>query len=205
MPQFNLSGSFNFLRLFVNPILCLPHHTVSTFDQIPIPLSKAFDGEKKPDIRAVVLDKDNCFAVPYDNHIHEPYKAKFDELRAAYPGSRLLIVSNSAGTDSDSGYAEADLVEYGTGVKVLHHSTKKPGCHGEIMDFFRNAPDADVTSPSQVAVVGDRLFTDVMMANMMGSYGIWVKDGVVPNNGIVRTCLMIYVCQQLTYFTAYSA
>jgi phosphatidylglycerophosphatase GEP4 len=53
------------------------------------------------------------------------------------------------------------------------------------MSFFRDAPDADVTSPSQVAVVGDRLFTDVMMANMMGSYGIWVKDGVVPNNGVV--------------------
>ena len=194
MPAFNLSGSFNFLKLFVNPGLCLPHHTISTFDQLPVPLSKAFDNgsqEKKPDIRAVVLDKDNCFAIPYENHVHGPYQSKFDELRAAYPGSRLLIVSNSAGTDGDKNYAEADLVEYSTGVKVLHHSTKKPGCHREIMNYFRNAPDADVTSPSQVAVVGDRLFTDVMMANMMGSYGVWVKDGTVPNNGIVRVSLIV--------------
>ena len=32
--------------------------------------------------------------------------------------------------------------------------------------------------PSHIAVVGDRLFTDVMMANMMGSWSIWVRDGV---------------------------
>ncbi|KAH0392008.1 hypothetical protein KCU89_g13912, partial [Aureobasidium melanogenum] len=37
---------------------------------------------------------------------------------------------------------------------------------------------------SQVAIVGDRLFTDVMMANMMGSYGFWIRDGVVEEKGI---------------------
>ena len=176
------------LRLFANPALCLPHHTVSTFEQLPIPLTKAFvrkDGEKEPNIRAVVLDKDNCVAVPNTDQIYEPYKAKFEELRNAYPGSRLLIVSNSAGTGSDRDHAEADLIERNTGVKVLRHSTKKPGCHEEIMDYLRNAPDAGVTAASQVAVVGDRLFPDVMMANVMGSYGVWIKDGVVPDHGVV--------------------
>ncbi|KAK4546419.1 hypothetical protein LTR36_002096 [Oleoguttula mirabilis] len=185
----NVSATVNILRLFANPALCLPHHTVSTFDQLPVPLSSAFrrrDGEKgRPDIRAVVLDKDNCFAVPKQNTIHQPYSSKFDELRKAYPGSRLLIVSNSSGTSSDKGYAEADLLEQNTGVKVLRHTTKKPGCHDEIMDYFRAAPDANVTSPSQVAVVGDRLFTDMLMANMMGSYGVWIKDGVVEDHGLV--------------------
>ena len=188
----NLSGTFNILRLFANPALCLPHHTIATFDQLPIPLSAAFaprNGEKKPDIRAVVLDKDNCFAVPRQNHVHDAYKTKFNELRAAYPGCRLVIVSNSAGTGSDKDYAEADLLERNTGIKVLRHSTKKPGCHGEIMSFLRDAPDTGVTSASQVAVVGDRLFTDVMMANMMGSYGVWVKDGVVLDHGLVCIAL----------------
>ncbi|KAK3691521.1 hypothetical protein LTR37_018598 [Vermiconidia calcicola] len=184
----NVSGTFNVLRLFTSPTLCLPHHTISTFDQLPVPLSNAFPpkhGEKKSDIRAVILDKDNCFAVPYKNHVYEPYKSKFDELRKAYPGSRLLIVSNSAGTDSDKGHEEAKLVESNTGVQVLRHSTKKPGCHGEVMDYLRKSPDADITSASQVAVVGDRLFTDVMMANMMGAHGIWVKEGVVPDHGLL--------------------
>ncbi|KAK1007576.1 hypothetical protein LTR54_006302 [Friedmanniomyces endolithicus] len=184
----NVSASINVLRLLANPTLCLPHYTVSTFDQLPVPLSTGFTKygtEKGPDIRAVVLDKDNCFAVPRQNTIYPAYSAKFDELREAYPGSRLLIVSNSTGTSSDKGYEEADLLERNAGVKVLRHTTKKPGCHAEIMSHFRNAPDTGVTVPSQVAIVGDRLFTDVLMANIMGSHSIWIKDGVVPDHGLL--------------------
>lgn len=195
----NVSATVNVLRLLVNPSLCLPHYTVATFDQIPVPLSTAFaprnGSEKKPEIRAVVLDKDNCFAVPKHNEVYPPYQAKFDELRRAYPGSRLLIVSNSSGTDSDKRHVEADLLEQNTGVKVLRHSTKKPGCHSEIMEYFRNAPDSGVTREEQVAIVGDRLFTDVLMANMMGSYGLWIKDGTVKNHGFVSLrCLLARSC-----------
>lgn len=184
----NVSATVNVLRLLVNPSLCLPHHSIATFDQLPVPLSAAFaskNGEKKPDIRAVVLDKDNCFAIPKQNEIYPPYQAKFDELRKAYPGSRLLIVSNSSGTSSDKGFAEADLLEKNTGVKVLRHGTKKPGCHDEIMQYFRSKPETGVNSESQIAVVGDRLFTDVLMANMMGSYGLWITDGAVKDHGLV--------------------
>ncbi|KAG2163437.1 hypothetical protein VTO58DRAFT_102332 [Aureobasidium pullulans] len=183
----NVSGTLSFFRLFRDPSLCLPHHTVSTFNHLPIPLSRAFnkaDGEKKVDIRAVVLDKDNCFAVPKENEVYKPYTERFEELRKAYPGSRLLIVSNSAGTLSDPTGAEADLLEKNTGVKVLRHNTKKPGCHSDVLSYLRNAPDTGVTHASQVAIVGDRLFTDVMMANMMGSYGFWIKDGVVEEKGL---------------------
>lgn len=191
MANLNLSGTLNILRLFANPALCLPHHTVSSFDKIPVPLSEAFNtgkGEKKPDIRAVVLDKDNCFAVPHANEIYPAYQSKFDELRKAYPGSKLLIVSNTAGTGADPGHQEADLLERNTGVKVLQHATKKPGCHEEIMDYFRSKPDSMVMKPEQVAIVGDRLFTDVMMANMMGAHGLWVREGVVGDQNIV--CLL---------------
>ena len=185
--QMNISGTLNAFKLLFHPTLCLPHHKVSAFDQLPIPLTQAFKTKKNPpDIRAVILDKDNCFAVPHSNHIHPPYEKKFAELRKAYPGSRLLIVSNSAGTNSDPGFKDAEILERNTGVKVLRHSTKKPGCHGEIMAYLRNAPDAGVSHAGQVAVVGDRLFTDVMMANLMGAHGVWVEDGVVPDHGLVR-------------------
>jgi HAD superfamily phosphatase (TIGR01668 family) len=78
-------------------------------------------------------------------------------------------------------------VEAATGVTVLAHSTKKPGCGAEIMEYFRAHPETGVTRPEHVAVVGDRLTTDVMMANLAGSYALWVKDGVVPRgeNGVV--------------------
>jgi phosphatidylglycerophosphatase GEP4 len=102
----------------------------------------------------------------------------FQRLRQAYPGSKLLIVSNTAGTDSDQQQKEAALLEANTGIKVLRHSTKKPGCQAEVMAYFKAHPDAGVTRPEQIAVVGDRLSTDIMMANMMGSYGVWVRDGV---------------------------
>jgi len=48
------------------------------------------------------------------------------------------------------------------------------------MAYFAQHPETGVTRPEHVAIVGDRLTTDVMMANLMGSFAVWVKDGVVP-------------------------
>jgi phosphatidylglycerophosphatase GEP4 len=55
------------------------------------------------------------------------------------------------------------------------------------MEYFRKYPETGVTRPDQIAIVGDRLTTDVMMANLMGGYAIWVRDGVVleTENGLV--------------------
>lgn len=116
----------------------------------------------------------------------------FQTLKQAFPGRRLLIVSNSSGTTSlDPTLSSASAVEASTGVHVLPHSTKKPGCSAEIMEYFRRYPETGVTRPDQIAVVGDRLTTDVMMANLMGSYAVWVKDGVVEENGLVSGfCLL---------------
>ena len=75
----NISGTLNVFKLIREPTLCLPQATVSTFNHLPVPLSKAFEGKdgKKVDIRAVILDKDNCFAVPHENEIYGPYKVSF--------------------------------------------------------------------------------------------------------------------------------
>ena len=54
------------------------------------------------------------------------------------------------------------------------------------MAYLQSQPDSGVTSPSQVAIVGDRLFTDIMMANVMGSHGFWIKEGAVEEKGLVR-------------------
>ncbi|KAK4169061.1 mitochondrial PGP phosphatase [Cladorrhinum sp. PSN259] len=182
----NLSASLNIFKLLAKPSLCLPHATVSTFADLPIPLNKAFpaktSGSKQADIKAVVLDKDDCFAYPEENEVFDKYKKHFELLRAAYPGRRLLIVSNTAGATSyDKDGKMASAVEKATGVIVLTHAVKKPGCGDEIMKYFRSHPETGVTSPSQVAIVGDRLATDMMLANMMGSWGVWVREGVVPH------------------------
>lgn len=105
----------------------------------------------------------------------------FERLRKAYPGRKLLVVSNTSGaTTWDKNLTQAVEVEKSTGVHVLPHAVKKPGCGPEIMAYFRQHPETGVTDASQVAVVGDRLTTDMMLANMMGGWGFWIKDGVVP-------------------------
>lgn len=77
MSNLNLSGTFNVFKLLFNPSLCLPHAAVSSFNQLPIPVTRAFGpGEKRTrvDIRAIVLDKDNCFAKAGKNSVHDEYK-----------------------------------------------------------------------------------------------------------------------------------
>lgn len=72
----NVSASLNAFKLLIKPSLCLPHSTISTFNDLPIPVSKAFvplNGSDEPEIKAVVLDKDDCFAIPKENGIYKPY------------------------------------------------------------------------------------------------------------------------------------
>ncbi|KAL9587431.1 MAG: hypothetical protein Q9212_000247 [Teloschistes hypoglaucus] len=182
----NVSATLNFFRLIRQPSLCLPHAIAPTFNDLPVPLTSAFGG-LKPDIRAVVLDKDNCFAVPKEHAVYKPYADKFHAFLTTYSPPHLLIVSNSAGTtSSDPSSREANLLSSATNVPVLHHATKKPGCGPQILEHFLNAKDSRVTAADQIAVVGDRLFTDVMMANLMGSWAVWIQDGVVLTRNPVR-------------------
>ena len=74
MNNLNVSATLNVFRLLAKPTLCLPQATVSTFNELPIPLNKAFGKYKSVDIKAVVLDKDNCFAYPNSNEIYKPYQ-----------------------------------------------------------------------------------------------------------------------------------
>lgn len=115
--------------------------------------------------------------------INGRFQQHFEKLKQTYPGRKLLVVSNTAGSTSwDKDLKQAAEVEKSTGVFVLPHSTKKPGCGAEIMAYFKKHPETGVTDPSHIAVVGDRLTTDVMLANMMGAWAFWIKDGVVPLN-----------------------
>lgn len=171
-PMFNVSATLNVSRLLYNPALCLPHITVKAFDKIPIPFT--IQGHPDATIKGVVLDKDNCFAKDHDDKVWPSYSETWKRLQEAYPKEQLLIVSNSAGTNDDIDYKQALKLENDTGVTVLRHPTKKPGCFNEIQAYF---DELDI-KPHEIMVVGDRLFTDMLMANMMGSWGLWLSDGV---------------------------
>jgi phosphatidylglycerophosphatase GEP4 len=64
-------------------------------------------------------------------------------------------------------------------VTVLRHAYRKPGCDNEIMAYLRSQEETKDVRPDQIAIVGDRLMTDMMLANRMGAWGVWVKNGVV--------------------------
>ncbi|KAK6458256.1 mitochondrial PGP phosphatase-domain-containing protein [Scheffersomyces xylosifermentans] len=170
--MFNVSATLNVSRLLYNPSLCLPHVTVKSFDQMIIPFK--IPGHPEVQIKGVVVDKDNCFAKDHDDKVWPEYKDTWAKLQQTYPKERLLIVSNSAGTDDDTNYSQAERLEQNTGSTVLRHSVKKPGCLDEIKDYFAKQ---DVLA-HEILIVGDRLFTDILMANMMGSWGLWLSDGV---------------------------
>lgn len=171
MQFFNASAIWNVFRLTYNPALCLPHLTVESFDKLPIPL--VFPGSSVR-IRGIVLDKDNCFAKDLDDKIWPAYGATWKKLCAEYGPQHILIVSNSAGTNDDIDYAQAQKLERDLGIAVLRHPTKKPGCSAEIMAYFAHR---GITRPEEIVVAGDRLLTDILMANMMGSWSVWLSEG----------------------------
>lgn len=165
------------------PNLLLPHAVYDSFDQLPVPLSKAFplseDG-KEADIRAVVLDKDNCFARAGANVVHPINEAVFQGMIKHYSARNVLIVSNSSGfAASDPHDIKAQALEKATNVRVLRHTLRKPGCGEAVLSYFKDTID----SPSQIAVVGDRLWTDVLLASNMHSRSIWIRRGVEADSG----------------------
>ncbi|EGV62560.1 phosphatidylglycerophosphatase [Yamadazyma tenuis] len=171
--MFNVSATLNVSRLAANPSLCLPHLSVTSFDKIPIPFQ--IPNHENAVIKGIVLDKDNCFAKDHDDKVWKDYEDTWKKLQKTYPKEHILIVSNSAGTNDDIDHQQAATLEVNTGVTVLRHPTKKPGCFNEILEYFKTQ---GITKPSEIIVVGDRLFTDMLMANMMGAWGLWISEGV---------------------------
>lgn len=53
-------------------------------------------------------------------------------------------------------------------VHVLRHCKKKPACGKDILSHFGSIQG------NKIAVIGDRLFTDVLMANLFGLKSILV-------------------------------
>lgn len=157
----------------------MPNIVVPTFNEIPVPIPP-ISHESAP-IKVVILDKDNCFAKPHASVVWPAYMAKMQRLKQVY-GDNLLILSNTAGSSDDPTKALASALEKSTGIKVLHHETKKPGCYTEVVDNLRK--QGIINDAKEIAVVGDRLMTDVVMANFMGAQSVWIKDGVVPNPSV---------------------
>ncbi|KAJ1648529.1 hypothetical protein J3B02_000124 [Coemansia erecta] len=161
--SFNPAGIRSALTLLRRPYLLVPHMAVSDIRAIP------FDQLHQHGIKYMVFDKDNCLTAPYADHIHADFQAAWSLCKQTFSPQNLLIVSNSAGTPDDINNKAAMDVERALGVQVLRHRDKKPACGNEILAHL------GTEDPGQVAVVGDRLATDVVLANLNSMYSIWTR------------------------------
>ncbi|KAG9035500.1 hypothetical protein FRB95_011206 [Tulasnella sp. JGI-2019a] len=195
----NVSGTLNAFRALIQPRLLVPSLTVKTIRGIN------FRALKDAGYVGGVFDKDNCLTVPYEDQLAPEIKDAWAECKAVFGKENVLIVSNSAGTRNDVGLIAAESVSVHLGVPVLAHTAKKPGCIEPIMRYFQRTPNSIMDLAPEVSahegagllaqrrrptekifIVGDRLFTDILMANRMGppvlsiwTTGLWTKEAML--------------------------
>ena len=179
LPALRLTVSY----LLHDPSSVLPHATIPTLLSLPLPISSSLGSPTKPpNIRALVLDKDNTLCPPKTALLHPSYIAKLEKIKSSPEFSEnpnsVLIVSNTAGSSSSAAHeGEARELEQELGVPVLRQKEgkKKPLCGAEVLEFFK---EKGVTEdPAEIVVVGDRLTTDVLLAREMGSWSVWCRQG----------------------------
>lgn len=129
--------------------------------------------------RGAVFDKDNCLTIPYKDTLVPQLKDAWRGCREAFGEGNVIIVSNSAGTKYDAGGIQAESVSYHLSVPVLRHDTLKPGysCIASIRSYFSSL--SVPISDDELVIVGDRIFTDVIMANRM-RYGFVSSSNGTP-------------------------
>ncbi|KAJ3290005.1 hypothetical protein HDU79_003620 [Rhizoclosmatium sp. JEL0117] len=137
---------------------------------------------KREGIKAICFDKDNTLTAPYSVDIHPPFKAAWKECIDTFGSEQVVIVSNSAGSNNDVGYAEATRIQESLKIHVIRHAEKKPG---GAQDLFNHFPSLQ---PSQIAVVGDRLLTDIVYGNKMGAFTI-LTTKIITEEGDNRFAL----------------
>lgn len=77
--------------------------------------------------------------------------------------SHILVVSNSAGTRDDAAQLQAESVAYHLRAPVLLHAALKPSyaCAAATLSAL------PTLAPHELIVVGDRIFTDVVLAHRL--------------------------------------
>lgn len=148
----------------VNRETLRPSLTANSFADLKVP-----DGTK-----VVVLDKDNCFAKPHQLEVWPAFRPRWDALVKDY---KVYVLSNTAGDfEHDPDGKLADELEKTLQVPVIRHKEKKPMCYQALKDQFAS----EGVKPNEVYVVGDRLVTDVLLANLMGAKSCWIRPGAHP-------------------------
>mmetsp|Transcript_7854 Transcript_7854/g.24746 ORF Transcript_7854/g.24746 Transcript_7854/m.24746 type:complete len:226 (-) Transcript_7854:26-703(-) len=151
--------------LLRRPGLLLPHVSIKHVSRLDV------DALRAAGVGGLVLDKDNTLTPPYlDAEPDADVAALLSRARAAFGDDKVVVLSNSAGSGDDVDFEAAAASEKALGLPVVRHPTaQKPKCPPELLEAL-DAPDL-----KHVAVVGDRVATDVLLANLHGAVSVHVR------------------------------
>ena len=119
--------------------------------------------------------------VPYERHLHPSITHHFTSLISLYGRDNIAILSNSVGSKEDKGFKEAKIIEEALGVKVIRHFNKKPEVNEDVLEHF------GTRDTSQIAMIGDRILSDIVMGNTHGYFTIYCEPfDTRPENFMVK-------------------
>lgn len=122
-----------------------------------------FAALRRAGYEAICFDKDNTLTLPYQVEIHLPLRDALLECRRHF--DRIAVLSNSVGNEGDE---TSKKLEASLGIPIIRHQWKKPLCTREVVDELG-------CEPARIVMVGDRLATDVWMANESGMLSIHTR------------------------------
>ncbi|KAH7102187.1 HAD phosphatase [Auriculariales sp. MPI-PUGE-AT-0066] len=158
------------------PRLLVPHLTIRDLRQLD------FVAMRKFGYSGAVFDKDNCLTLPLKDNLIPQLTEHWRSCKDAFGPSRVLVVSNSAGTVDDPGAIQAESVSHALGVPVLIHLAKKPGwpCVRDVRREFAKSAE-HLADEQKLAVIGDRLLTDVVLAHRLAKNKVsWSLSRATP-------------------------
>ncbi|KAI3649661.1 hypothetical protein MP228_005293 [Amoeboaphelidium protococcarum] len=115
----------------------------------------------------LLIDKDNCWCHPRQDSVYEEYRQSFTAMKESF--ENVYWLSNTISLDPQYRNTNKRF----EGLEVIPVTAKKPACGEEVEKFLRTR-HSDFEQ-SQVVMMGDRVLTDVLMANDRGWKSILVQ------------------------------
>ena len=140
-----------------------------------------------PSIKHILFDKDNTLTLPYKNK----YFSSEIEQSVKNAHVPVSVLSNSAGSADDAPcFEHAAKVSMNLGIPVIEHGGRKPVVFDQVMAHVKKFNRGENVEPKDILLVGDRILTDIVMANCFGMKSCLVQpfdisdgfSGVIDNS-----------------------
>jgi len=152
---------YGFLVFFWKKRLAVPHFCARTINDIdPLKIKQA-------GCKGVILDKDDIITFNHEKDLAPGVIDAFFGFKEIF-GDKLVIFSNYSGLK--------DKIKEIAGAQVLAHKNKKPFGVKVVKNYF----GGDL---SNVVMIGDRIFTDIVFGNRYGMLTILCDQLNLENRG----------------------